>query len=90
MERRSLATELVLAAAGCFIGTKLMERLSMALYARESEPARRREEAVRPEPPFRIAAEKSLQAAGISACPEVIEVGLLRGPGVRWETPLGS
>lgn len=41
MERRNLAAELVLAAAGGFIGTKLMERLSMALYAQESEATRR-------------------------------------------------
>ncbi|MGC8512695.1 MAG: DUF1440 domain-containing protein [Acidimicrobiales bacterium] len=42
-----------------YVGTKVMEPLSMALYRAESPETRAREDAAMPGPPYRLAAEKS-------------------------------
>lgn len=41
-----------------YLGTKVMEPVSMALYQRESDQHRAREDQARPGPPFQAAAEK--------------------------------
>ena len=43
---------------GGFVGTKVMEPVSMKLYEWEPEESRRREDAVRPGPPYQVAANK--------------------------------
>ncbi len=58
--------DVVLAPIAGYIGTKAMEPVSMKLYEWESEQARRQEDAVRPGPPYRIAAEKASAALGLS------------------------
>jgi hypothetical protein len=43
---------------GGYVGTKIMERVSMKLYELESEEDRKREEEVRPGPPSRSPPER--------------------------------
>ena len=56
----------MLAAAGGYAGTKVMERVSSWLYELGPEEDRRREEKIRPGPPYRIAADKTLGLLGTS------------------------
>jgi hypothetical protein len=51
-------TDAAIAAGAGFAGTKAMEQFNMKTYQLESEEDREREEAVRPGPPPRMAAEK--------------------------------
>ena len=53
-----------LSAAAGYLGTKAMEPVSMKLYDLEPTAARAREDAVRPGPPYRIAAQKLSTLAG--------------------------
>lgn len=48
-----------------YVGTRVMEPVSMKLYELESEEDRRREDEVRPGSPFEIAARKTTQAVGL-------------------------
>lgn len=48
-----------------YIGTKVMEPVSMKLYEMESDADRQREDAVRPGPPYDIAAEKTAGLLGV-------------------------
>lgn len=48
-----------------FVGTKVMEPVSMKLYEWEPEEVRRQEDAVRPGPPYEVAAKKTAEALGI-------------------------
>jgi hypothetical protein len=57
--------DLVLAAAAGYIGTKVMEPVSMRLYELEPVAARQREDAARPGPPYRVAAEKLTTLIGL-------------------------
>ncbi len=50
---------------GGYVGTQVMERVSMKLYELEPEEDRKREEEVRPGPPFVIAARKTTESLGI-------------------------
>lgn len=50
---------------GGYVGTKLMERVSSTLYRLEPEDDRRREDAVRPGPPYQIAARKTAALLGL-------------------------
>jgi len=59
MSRRQIVTDLILTPIVGYIATKVMEPVSMKLYELESAADRRREDAVRPGPPYRIAAEKT-------------------------------
>lgn len=63
------ATELTkgagVAAVAGVIGTKAMEPVSMKLYQLQSGADRRREEEVRPGPPYQIAAGKAARLAGV-------------------------
>lgn len=54
-----------LSAIAGYVGTKVMEPVSMKLYELEPAAARTREDAARPGPPFEIAAEKITGALGI-------------------------
>jgi hypothetical protein len=50
-----------------------MERVSTTLCDLESKEDREREEAIRPAPPYRIAAEKTLRLLGISASEDQLD-----------------
>ncbi|WP_406690322.1 DUF1440 domain-containing protein [Saccharopolyspora sp. ID03-671] len=66
MRRHSaLIEDLALGAAAGYLATKAMEPVSMKLYQWEPEAARAREDAVRPGPPFQIAAQKTANLLGI-------------------------
>jgi hypothetical protein len=62
---RRLITDLALSAAAGYLGTKAMEPVSMKLYELEPAEARAREDAVRPGPPYRLAAEKLASLFGL-------------------------
>lgn len=59
-----LVTDLALSAAAGYLATKAMEPVSMKLYQLEPDGIRAREDAARPGPPFRIAADKLSTIAG--------------------------
>jgi glutamate synthase domain-containing protein 3 len=73
---------------GGYVGTQLMERVSMKLYELESEEDREREEAVRPGPPFYAAAKKTAEALGIELSEEQLQkvatYGFHYGLGMGW------
>ncbi len=56
-----------------YAGTKIMEPVAMKLYEWESEEDRRREDAVRPGPPYEIAARKTTQAIGLRLSEQQIQ-----------------
>jgi uncharacterized membrane protein YagU involved in acid resistance len=70
-----------------YVGTKVMEPVSMRLYQWEPEEARRREDEVRPGPPYKIAAEKTAQLAGVRLEGRPLEMaamGFHYGLGMSW------
>ena len=58
--------DLAVAALAGYLATKAMEPVSMRLYELDSERDRQREDAVRPGPPYEIAARRSPPAPGWS------------------------
>lgn len=58
--------DLGLAGLAGYVGTKVMEPVSMKLYQLEPQSVRTREDAARPGAPFQVAAEKISQALGIT------------------------
>ncbi len=56
-----------------YVGTKVLEPVSMKLYELESEEARRREDEVRPGSPPEIAARKTTQLLGLRLSDEVVQ-----------------
>ena len=58
MARVGLVEDLAVAGAAGYLGTKAMEPVSQKLYELASDQDRRREDAARPGPPYRIAAKK--------------------------------
>lgn len=70
-----------------YIGTKVMEPVSMKLYEMESDEDRQREDAVRPGPPYELAAEKTAALVGVQLSDEQKQmVGLVfhYGLGMGW------
>jgi hypothetical protein len=65
MRRRHLATDLTLSTTASYLATKAMEPVSMKLYEWESAANRAGEDAARPGPPYRIAAEKTARLVGL-------------------------
>jgi hypothetical protein len=62
---REAIRDVALATAASYVGTKIMEPVSMTLYEVESAADREREDAVRPGPPYRVAAEKITRSLGL-------------------------
>jgi hypothetical protein len=85
---RQLVSDVGIGMIGGYVGTKVMERASMKLYELESEEDRKREEEVRPGPPYEIAARKTTQALGIELSEEQIQTlatyGFHYGLGMGW------
>jgi len=64
--RANLLLDLALAPVTGYLGTKAMEPVSAKLYRLESETDRAREDAARPGPPYRIAAQKTAALVGLN------------------------
>lgn len=58
---------------GGYVGTQVLERVSMKLYELKPEEDRKREEEVRPGPPFYIAAKKTTEALGLELSEEQLQ-----------------
>lgn len=73
---------------GGYVGTKVMEQVSMKLYELEPEEDRRREEEVRPGPPYETAAKKTTETLGIELSEEQLQkvamYGFHYGLGMGW------
>lgn len=65
--------DLAIAPLAGYVGTKVMEPVSMSLYQLEPESDRNQEDAVRPGAPYRIAAQKTLDALGVHLEGEALE-----------------
>jgi len=63
--QREIATDLALAPLAGYIATKVMEPVSVKLYELESEADRQHEDAVRPGPPYQVAAQKTASLLGL-------------------------
>jgi len=70
---KELAKDLPIATVAGYIGTKAMEPVAQKLYEWEPQADREREDAVRPGPPFQIAAAKTLRLLGIDADEQATE-----------------
>ena len=64
MTPKALLADVGIGLIAGYVGTKVMEPVSMTLYAWEPEEARRQEDAVRPGPPYEIAARKTTELLG--------------------------
>ncbi len=91
MKVREAVSDIGTGMIGGYVGTQVMERVSMKLYELEPEEDRKREEEVRPGPPFEIAARKTTEALGIELSEEQIQTLALYvfhyGLGMGWGTP---
>ncbi len=58
---------------GGYVGTKVMEPVSMKLYELESEEDRRKEDEARPGPPYLIATRKTTEAMGLELSEERLQ-----------------
>ena len=88
MEIRKVVSDIGVGVIGGYVGTQLMERVSMKLYELESEEDREREEEVRPGPPFEVAAKKITGALGIELSEDQLQnlamYGFHYGLGMGW------
>ncbi len=88
MRMREAISDIGVGMIGGYVGTKVMEPVSMKLYELESEEDRKREDEVRPGPPFVIAARKTTEAFGIELSEEQIQAlatyGFHYGLGMGW------
>lgn len=66
MNTADVITDILIAPVAGFVGTKVMEPVGMGLYKMESPRDRAQEDAVRPGPPYEIAAKKTLGALGFN------------------------
>ncbi|QGK68712.1 DUF1440 domain-containing protein [Allosaccharopolyspora coralli] len=79
--------DLAVSAVAGYLGTKVMEPISMALYHRESEQHRAQEDEARPGPPFQVAAEKTAHLLGVTLHDQRLQqasMGLHYGLGISW------
>lgn len=93
MQVRELVADVGAGMIGGYVGTKVMEPVSMKLYELESEEDRRKEDEARPGPPYLIAARKSTEALGIELSEEHLEKVAMYvfhyGLGMGWGPPYG-
>lgn len=76
-----------LGAIGGLVGTVVMGKVASALYAREPEEKRAREEQLRKEPPFMVLAERLIEQAGLEVTDERkqrVGTALHWGYGATW------
>ncbi len=67
MQMREAISDIGVGVIGGYVGTKVMEPVSMKLYELESEEDRKREDEVRPGPPYLIAARKITEGLGLDS-----------------------
>jgi hypothetical protein len=87
-----VAEDLVVAALAGYLATKAMEPVSMKLYELESEKDRQREDAVRPGPPYEIAAKKIAASLGVELHGTALErasLGMHYGLALTWSPLYG-
>ena len=88
MKLREAAANIGIGMISGYVGTQLMERVSMKLYEWEPKAARQKEDEVRPGPPFVIAARKTADLLGLDLSEEQIQTlgmyGFHYGLGVSW------
>jgi uncharacterized membrane protein YagU involved in acid resistance len=88
MQTETIIADVGIGAISGYVGTKVMEPVSMTLYQWESEESRQQEDAVRPGPPYEIAAKKTTGLLGIELSDQQVKtVGTLffhYGLGVSW------
>lgn len=72
-----LVTDLAITSGAGYLATTVMERVSMKLYELEPPAARAREDAVRPGPPDRVAAQKAANLIGWKASDSALDQGAL-------------
>lgn len=83
----TLLVDLALAPLAGYLGTKAMEPIGTWLYQLESQADRDREEAVRPGPPYRIAAQKTAGLVGLELSESALDraaLGFHYGLAVSW------
>ncbi len=85
---RELVSDIGVGMIGGYVGTQVMERVSMKLYELEPEEDRQKEDEVRPGPPFVIAARKTTEALGIELSEKHLQnlatYGFHYGLGMGW------
>ncbi len=88
VEIREAISDVGVGLIGGYVGTRVMERVSMKLYELESEEDRRKEDEVRPGPPFYIAAKKTTEALRLELSDDQLQkvatYGLHYGLGMGW------
>ena len=87
MKLARLMTDAALAAVAGYVATKVMEPVSMKLYELEPAAARNKEDAIRPGPPPRVAAQKIAEVLGRALSDEQLErasLGLHYGLALSW------
>lgn len=83
----TFAEDLAVSAVAGYLGTKVMEPVSTALYQRESDQHRAQEDEARPGPPFQVAAEKTARVLGVKLKDQRLQqasMGLHYGLAVSW------
>lgn len=73
MKTREALLDVALATAANYVGTNAMEPVRMKLYEIESAADRDPQDAVRPVPPYRIAAEKITRSLGLDLNDEQLD-----------------
>jgi hypothetical protein len=84
---KTIVRDGVIGVVSGYVGTKVMEPVAMGLYKLEPEAARRREDAVRPGPPYEIAAGKTADLLGVHLDEERLEkagMAFHYGLGMSW------
>lgn len=87
MTLRGIAGDMATGVVAGYAGTKAMEPVSMFLYRHEPDEDRQKEDAVRPGPPYRIAATKITRLLGLDLSEESLDkagLGLHHGLAVCW------
>ena len=87
MQIRDTVADVDAGLVGGFVGTKIMEPISMKLYEWEPEEARKQEDAVRPGPPYQIAANKIIDRLGLDLSEsqrKAVGIAFHYGLGMAW------
>lgn len=90
MRTAPLVQDAILAAASGYLATRVMEPVSTKLYELDSDHDRAREDAARPGPPDRIAAQKITELVGLHLSDPALDkaaLGFHYGLAISW-TPV--